>query len=107
MALPGATPSPEPRLSSAPHAGSRWLDDTRTSYDTGTSYDTVAVGYADLLRVVLGGEPFQRGILALFAELVCAQGTGRSSTSAAVRAGSPPTCTAWAWTRSASTCHPR
>jgi SAM-dependent methyltransferase len=47
-----------------------WLDDTRTSYDT------VAVSYADLLRDALAGEPFQRGILALFAELVRAQGDG-------------------------------
>jgi hypothetical protein len=41
-----------------------WLEDTRTSYDS------VAASYADLLRDALGGEPFQRGILALFAELV-------------------------------------
>ncbi|MFI6237743.1 class I SAM-dependent DNA methyltransferase [Micromonospora sp. NPDC050784] len=47
-----------------------WLDDTRTSYDT------VAVSYADLLRDVIADEPFQRGILALFAELVRAQGNG-------------------------------
>lgn len=47
-----------------------WLDDTRTSYDT------VAVGYADMLRDALAGEPFQRGILALFAELVRAAGNG-------------------------------
>ncbi|MGQ5262081.1 class I SAM-dependent DNA methyltransferase [Micromonospora sp. ZYX-F-536] len=47
-----------------------WLDDTRTSYDT------VAASYADLLRDALAGEPFQRGILALFAELVRAQGNG-------------------------------
>jgi SAM-dependent methyltransferase len=47
-----------------------WLEDTRTSYDT------VAVSYADLLRDALAGEPFQRGILALFAELVRAQGNG-------------------------------
>ncbi|WP_018787199.1 methyltransferase domain-containing protein [Micromonospora sp. CNB394] len=47
-----------------------WLDDTRTSYDT------VAVDYADLLRDALANEPFQRGILALFAELVRARGTG-------------------------------
>jgi SAM-dependent methyltransferase len=47
-----------------------WLDDTRTSYDT------VAVSYADLLRDALAGEPFQRGILALFAELVRAEGNG-------------------------------
>ncbi|MFC6019702.1 class I SAM-dependent DNA methyltransferase [Plantactinospora solaniradicis] len=47
-----------------------WLDDTRTSYDA------VAVSYADLLRDALACEPFQRGILALFAELVRAQGNG-------------------------------
>ncbi|MBU8860557.1 MULTISPECIES: class I SAM-dependent methyltransferase [unclassified Micromonospora] len=47
-----------------------WLDDTRTSYDT------VAAGYADLLRDALSNEPFQRGILALFAELVRARGAG-------------------------------
>jgi ubiquinone/menaquinone biosynthesis C-methylase UbiE len=47
-----------------------WLDEARTSYDT------VAVSYADLLRDALAGEPFQRGILALFAELVRAQGDG-------------------------------
>jgi SAM-dependent methyltransferase len=51
-------------------AVSGWLDDTRTSYDT------VAVSYADLLRDALADEPFQRGILALFAELVRAQGSG-------------------------------
>jgi ubiquinone/menaquinone biosynthesis C-methylase UbiE len=49
---------------------SGWLDDARTSYDT------VAVSYADLLRDALAGEPFQRGILALFGELVRAQGDG-------------------------------
>jgi SAM-dependent methyltransferase len=47
-----------------------WLDDARTSYDT------VAVSYADLLRDALAGEPFQRDILALFTELVHAQGNG-------------------------------
>ncbi|RKN45289.1 class I SAM-dependent DNA methyltransferase [Micromonospora endolithica] len=47
-----------------------WLDDTRTSYDT------VALSYAELLRDALAGEPFQRGILALFAELVRAQDAG-------------------------------
>jgi ubiquinone/menaquinone biosynthesis C-methylase UbiE len=47
-----------------------WLEDTRTSYDT------VAVSYAGLLRESLAGEPFQRGILALFAELVRARGNG-------------------------------
>ncbi|MGI5521609.1 class I SAM-dependent methyltransferase [Micromonospora sp. CA-259024] len=51
-------------------AVSGWLDDTRTSYDT------VAISYADLLRDALTDEPFQRGILALFAELVRAQGNG-------------------------------
>jgi SAM-dependent methyltransferase len=47
-----------------------WLDETRTSYDT------VAVSYADMLRDALAGEPFQRGILALFAELARARGNG-------------------------------
>jgi ubiquinone/menaquinone biosynthesis C-methylase UbiE len=47
-----------------------WLDDTRTSYDT------VAVSYAGMLREALAEEPFQRGILALFAELVHARGSG-------------------------------
>lgn len=47
-----------------------WLDDTRTSCDT------VAVSYADLLRDALAREPFQRGILALFAELVRGHGNG-------------------------------
>ncbi|MCZ7438089.1 class I SAM-dependent methyltransferase [Micromonospora sp. WMMC241] len=49
---------------------SGWLDDTRASYDT------VAESYADLLRGGLADEPFQRGILALFAELVRARGSG-------------------------------
>jgi ubiquinone/menaquinone biosynthesis C-methylase UbiE len=40
-----------------------WLDETRTSYDT------VAVSYADMLRGSLAEEPFQRGILRLFAEV--------------------------------------
>jgi SAM-dependent methyltransferase len=47
-----------------------WLDDTRTSYDT------VAVSYADMLRDALAAEPFQRGVLGLFAELARAQGDG-------------------------------
>jgi SAM-dependent methyltransferase len=50
--------------------GPGWLDDTRTSYDT------VAVSYADMLRDALAREPFQRGILGLFAELVRARGNG-------------------------------
>lgn len=57
---------------------SGWLDDTRTSYDT------VAVSYADLLRDALAGEPFQRGVLALFAELVRAQRSGSGSGSGLV-----------------------
>jgi len=47
-----------------------WLDDTRISYDT------VAASYADMLRDSLSGEPFQRGLLALFAEWVRAAGDG-------------------------------
>ena len=47
-----------------------WIEDTRTSYDT------VAVSYADLLRDALANEPFQRGVLALFAELIHAQEAG-------------------------------
>lgn len=39
-------------------------------HETRVSYDTVAVSYADMLRDVLAGEPFQRGILRLFAEVV-------------------------------------
>jgi ubiquinone/menaquinone biosynthesis C-methylase UbiE len=40
-----------------------WLADTRASYDT------VAESYADLLRDALSGAPYERAILALFAEL--------------------------------------
>lgn len=47
-----------------------WLDDTRASYDA------VAVSYADQLRDALAGEPFQRAILAHFAEWVRAVGDG-------------------------------
>ncbi|MEV6301838.1 class I SAM-dependent methyltransferase [Actinoplanes sp. NPDC051861] len=47
-----------------------WLEDTRVSYDR------VAVSYAEMLRDALAGEPFQRGILGLFAELVRARGGG-------------------------------
>ncbi|NES13988.1 MULTISPECIES: class I SAM-dependent methyltransferase [Micromonospora] len=47
-----------------------WLADTRTSYDT------VAVAYADQLRDVLAGEPYLRGSLALFADMVHATGGG-------------------------------
>jgi SAM-dependent methyltransferase len=41
-----------------------WLADTRTSYDT------VAVSYSDQVREALGGEPYLRAALALFAEAV-------------------------------------
>jgi SAM-dependent methyltransferase len=47
-----------------------WLVDTRLSYDT------VAASYADLLRDGLDDEPYLRGALALFAELVRAGGGG-------------------------------
>jgi SAM-dependent methyltransferase len=41
-----------------------WLSETRTSYDTD------ATGYADKVRGLLGGSPYLRASLALFAELV-------------------------------------
>ncbi|MFB8182733.1 class I SAM-dependent methyltransferase [Streptomyces sp. NPDC055966] len=47
-----------------------WLEDTRTSYDT------VAAGYADLTRHLLDETPEERAVLALFADLVRAQGGG-------------------------------
>ncbi|MDR6319305.1 class I SAM-dependent methyltransferase [Actinoplanes couchii] len=47
-----------------------WVQDTRISYDT------VAVSYADMLRDALAGEPFQRGILGLFAEVLRARPAG-------------------------------
>ncbi|MGW5123487.1 class I SAM-dependent DNA methyltransferase [Streptomyces sp. NPDC004069] len=47
-----------------------WLDDTRTSYDT------VAASYADLTRHLLDETPEERAVLALFADLVRAQGGG-------------------------------
>lgn len=47
-----------------------WITDTRTSYDT------VAVSYADQLRDALADEPYLRGSLALFAEMVHAAGGG-------------------------------
>jgi SAM-dependent methyltransferase len=47
-----------------------WLADTRTSYDT------VAASYADLLRNLLAGTPYERAALALFADLVTAAGGG-------------------------------
>ncbi|TCJ93528.1 class I SAM-dependent methyltransferase [Nocardia alba] len=47
-----------------------WLEDTRRSYDT------VAADYADLTRHLLDETPNERDALALFAELVSAQGGG-------------------------------
>jgi ubiquinone/menaquinone biosynthesis C-methylase UbiE len=47
-----------------------WLTDTRTSYDT------VAASYADLVRDLLSEAPYERAILALFADLVHAAGGG-------------------------------
>ncbi|WP_445528198.1 class I SAM-dependent DNA methyltransferase [Streptomyces cyslabdanicus] len=47
-----------------------WLEDTRTSYDT------VAASYADLTRHLLDETPEERAVLALFADLVRAQGGG-------------------------------
>ncbi|MFJ5726239.1 class I SAM-dependent DNA methyltransferase [Streptomyces sp. NPDC093149] len=47
-----------------------WLADTRTSYDT------VAASYAELTRHILDEAPEERAALALFADLVCAQGGG-------------------------------
>lgn len=47
-----------------------WLTDTRTSYDT------VAVSYADQLRDALARNPYSRAALALFADLVHADGGG-------------------------------
>ncbi|MEV4654989.1 class I SAM-dependent methyltransferase [Micromonospora sp. NPDC049301] len=47
-----------------------WLADTRTSYDT------VAASYADLLRNFLAETPYERAMLALFADLVRAAGGG-------------------------------
>ena len=41
-----------------------WLSDTRSSYDID------AVGYAEKVRGLLGGKPYLRASLALFAELV-------------------------------------
>ncbi|MFE3181514.1 class I SAM-dependent DNA methyltransferase [Streptomyces violascens] len=47
-----------------------WLADTRTSYDT------VATSYADQVRDLLDETPYERSVLALFAELVQATGGG-------------------------------
>ncbi|MFD0904482.1 class I SAM-dependent methyltransferase [Actinomadura sediminis] len=47
-----------------------WLSDTRSSYDTD------APGYAEKVRGLLGGRPYLRASLALFAELVHDAGGG-------------------------------
>ncbi|MFI6049790.1 class I SAM-dependent methyltransferase [Streptomyces violascens] len=47
-----------------------WLADTRMSYDT------VATSYADQVRDLLDETPYERSVLALFAELVQATGGG-------------------------------
>src|SRR6476620_9558235 len=48
----------------------RWLADTRTSYDT------VAASYAHQVRNLMAEAPYERAILALFADLVHAAGGG-------------------------------
>ena len=50
--------------------GEGWLADTRTSYDT------VAASYADQVRTLLAESPYERAMLALFADLVHAAGGG-------------------------------
>ncbi|MET8042142.1 class I SAM-dependent methyltransferase [Micromonospora sp. NPDC005215] len=47
-----------------------WLADTRTSYDT------VAGSYAEMLRDGLDAAPYERAVLALFAELTRSGGEG-------------------------------
>jgi SAM-dependent methyltransferase len=47
-----------------------WLSDTRSSYDTDAS------GYAEKVRGLLGGKPYLRASLALFAELIHGAGGG-------------------------------
>jgi hypothetical protein len=78
-----------------------WLADTRTSYDT------VATSYADQVRNLLDETPYERAVLALFADLVHSTGGGRLRTWDAGQGGLRPTCVNWAWTRSGSTCRPR
>lgn len=78
-----------------------WLADTRISYDT------VATNYADQVRDLLDQLPYERAILALFADLVRTTGGGRLRTWDAAREGSRPTCENWARMRSGSTCRPR
>lgn len=54
---------------------------TEASYlvETRTAYDTVAVDYAEQLRDELATRPWERAVLAAFAELVLAAGSGPSS----------------------------
>ena len=56
-------------METGPGAGG-WLEDTRASYDT------VADSYADLTRHLLDETPAERAILAMFADMVRAQGGG-------------------------------
>jgi ubiquinone/menaquinone biosynthesis C-methylase UbiE len=50
-----------------------WLAETQKSYDT------VAASYADMLRDALATAPYERAILALFAELVRTNGGGSAA----------------------------
>jgi hypothetical protein len=54
---------------------------------TRAAYDTVAVNYARLLEGELAAKPLDRAMLATFAELVLADGGGRSPISAAAQDG--------------------
>ena len=56
-------------VETGPGAGG-WLEDTRTSYDT------VADNYADVTRHLLDETPEERAVLAMFADMVRAQGGG-------------------------------
>src|SRR4029079_14663517 len=50
--------------------GDAWLSDTRSSYDTD------ATGYAEKVRGLLGGRPYLRASLTLFAAVVQCAGAG-------------------------------
>ena len=56
-------------METGPSSGS-WLEDTQASYDT------AADSYADLTRHLLNETPEERAVLALFADMVRAQGGG-------------------------------
>jgi hypothetical protein len=84
-----------------PGVSADWLEDTRVSYDT------VAVSYAGEVRAALDAQPYLRAGLALFADMVRAAGDGPVADVAADRGTSPPTCTIWALTPSASIFRPR